>query len=235
MKKSIGLLFFFLIPMFMIAQQKQTDCKVLVEDLQGVYRGECKKGLAHGQGSAQGKHIYEGEFKKGYPDGEGKYIWAGDDYYEGQFKNGKRNGYGKHYMMVDGKSSFIEGYWVNDAYVGKSKNEKKYNTISKSGIERVNYIFKGLDAGKNEIIIRIKRAGNDFIGDVEQLNISGDSGDMVDLPGRFGYENVNFPFKATLSFAAPGKMTVSGAGMNIQCKLNFEILLEGSWEVVIFI
>ncbi len=229
MKKTIGLLLILLLPAFLMAQK---ECKVLVDDLKGEYRGECKKGLAHGEGSAQGKHIYTGSFKKGYPDGIGKYIWSGDDYYEGSFKKGKRHGFGKHYMMTDGKSSFIEGYWSNDAYIGKNKKQKKYNTISKAGIERVSYSFKG-DNGTNEVIIRFKRAGVEVFSEIQQLSMSANSGDEVTSSSRFGYENVEFPFNANLSFAAPAKMDISG--MTIQCRLNFEIFIKGSWEVSVYI
>lgn len=232
MKKTLGILLVLMLPVFLMAQKSKADCKVLVEDLQGEYRGECKKGLAHGEGSAQGKHIYEGQFKKGYPDGEGKYIWSGDDYYVGNFRKGKRNGYGKHYMMVDGKSSFIEGYWSNDAYTGKNKRVKKYNTISKAGIERVSYAFKG-NNGTNEVIIRFKRAGTEIFSELQQLSMTANSGDEVSQSNRFGYENMKFPFKADLSFAAPAKMDISG--MTIQCRLSFEIFVEGSWEISVYI
>ncbi len=120
MKKSYLIFLLAFIPTILLSQTNNS-CQVKVPELQGEYRGDCKNGLADGKGSAQGKHIYEGEFKKGYPHGEGKYIWAGDDYYVGSFRKGKRSGFGKHYLMVDGKSSFIEGYWKNDAYIGKEK------------------------------------------------------------------------------------------------------------------
>lgn len=230
MKKTIGIIVLFFLPFIIFAQSTTENCKVLVPELQGEYRGECKKDLAHGEGSAQGEDIYQGEFRKGYPHGQGKYIWDGDDYYEGGFRKGKRSGYGKHYLIVDGKSSFIEGYWSNDVYIGKEKKVEKYNTIRKTGIDRVSYIYKGDGAGTNEIMLRFKRAGSSSRTMLSNLSINGTSGDLVDQGERYGYGNVEFPFSATLSFSAPNKTN----SMLILSTLNFEILKEGSWDVVIY-
>lgn len=87
-------------------------------------------------------------------------------------------------MLVEGKSSFIEGYWSNDAYIGKIKNAKKYTTISKAGIERVSYTYKG-DNGTNEVVIRFKRAGTEVFSELQQLTMSANSGDEVGSSSRF--------------------------------------------------
>ena len=39
-----------------------TDCTVNKASISGFYTGECKKGLAHGMGIAQGTDRYEGHF-----------------------------------------------------------------------------------------------------------------------------------------------------------------------------
>lgn len=229
MKKILSLILLLSIPLLMLSQDKQV-CKVLVPDLQGEYRGECKKGLANGEGSARGKHIYEGEFKRGYPHGEGKYIWAGDDYYVGSFRKGKRDGYGKHYMLIDGKSSFIEGYWKNDNYIGKEKRTQNYSTVRKTGIDRVSYIYKGTGDGTNEIMIRFKRAGGGSRSMISGISTTTSSGDLVDQGEKYGFENVSYPFTATMSFNAPNKMNT----MMMMATLNFEIMKEGSWDVIIY-
>lgn len=214
----------------MMLGQDTQSCKVLMANLEGEYRGECKKGLADGEGSALGKHIYEGKFKKGYPHGQGKYIWAGDDYYEGSFKKGKRSGYGKHYLIIDGKSSFIEGYWKNDAYIGKEKKVQNYSTVRKTGIDRVSYIYKGAGDGTNEIMIRFKRGGGGSRSMVSGISTHASSGDLVDQGEQYGFENVTFPFKASMSFSVPSKMNT----MMILATLNFEIMKDGSWDVIIY-
>ena len=68
------------------------DCKVLITGISGKYSGGCRKGLAHGKGTAQGMDTYAGKFKRGLPDGTGIYTWADGSYYEGQWKAGKREG-----------------------------------------------------------------------------------------------------------------------------------------------
>lgn len=229
MKKLLSITVFLFLTLALFSQKKQS-CEVLLAELVGEYRGECNKGLADGKGSARGKHIYEGEFKKGYPHGEGKYIWAGDDYYVGIFKKGKRNGYGKHFMLIDGKSSFIEGYWKNDVYIGKQKKEQSYSTGRKTGVDRVSYIYKGLGDGTNEIMIRFKRAGGGSRSMVSSLSTTASSGDLVDQGEDYGFENVTYPFTASMSFSVPNKM----ATIMIMATLNFEIMKEGSWDVIVY-
>lgn len=228
MKNFILIIILAIVPTFLISQNK--SCKVKVPELQGEYRGDCKNGLADGNGSAQGDHIYEGEFKKGYPHGEGKYIWAGDDYYVGSFRKGKRSGFGKHYMIIEGKSSFIEGYWKNDAYIGKEKKTESFTTVRKTGIDRVSYIYKGTGAGTNEIMIRFKRGGSGSRSQIYNPSITASSGDLIDQGERYGFENVEFPFKASLSFSAPNKTN----SMLILATLSLEIMKEGSWDVIIY-
>ena len=75
--KKIG----FLIIAFLVLSTisfAQYDCKVKIQNLQGQYNGECKKGLANGQGSAKGVDSYTGEFRKGYPHGFGVYTYEND-------------------------------------------------------------------------------------------------------------------------------------------------------------
>ena len=229
MKHYFSYFLLFLLP-FSLNGQDVKSCKVLVPELQGEYRGDCKNGLADGQGSAQGIHIYIGEFKKGLPNGEGKYIWSGDDYYIGTFKKGKRNGFGKQYMMIEGKSSFMEGYWKNDVYLGKEKRVQSYNTVRKTGIDRVSYIYKGSGEGKSEIMIRFKRAGAGSRSMVYNPSINASSGDLVDRGERYGFENVTFPFTASMSFNVPNKTN----SMLVLATLSFEIMKEGSWDVIIY-
>ncbi|PLX24321.1 MAG: hypothetical protein C0597_00015 [Marinilabiliales bacterium] len=72
MKKQIILIGFFLSFAFLFnfglrAQEKTTDCRVLLSSISEKYEGECVNGFADGKGIAEGAHKYEGEFKKGLP------------------------------------------------------------------------------------------------------------------------------------------------------------------------
>ena len=66
----------------------QSECKVLKDEISIEYKGDCKDGLAHGQGEATGIDHYKGSFKKGFPHGEGTYKWYTGESYEGQWKKG---------------------------------------------------------------------------------------------------------------------------------------------------
>lgn len=60
---SILLLFSFV----SFSQRQTSNCKVIPQNLQGTYEGDCKNRLAHGEGLAIGKETYEGSFKEGIP------------------------------------------------------------------------------------------------------------------------------------------------------------------------
>jgi hypothetical protein len=228
MKNIIALLLIILASTSLIAQQSNSDCKVLLKELQGEYNGDCKKGLADGKGIAQGEHRYEGEFKKGQPHGEGKYIISETDYYVGSFKKGKRTGFGKHFTIKDGKNIIVEGDWKNGQFVDK---EDKFVTVNKSEIKRVSYIFKGdaiSGSGENKIHIYLRRGQIDARAMVNGLFMSGSSGYKIDGT-NYGFGNAEFPFTGKIKF------NVSSAHyVPVSCSLEFKLLKEGNWDVFIY-
>ncbi len=99
-----------------LAIQAQADfCTVLADSLKGTYTGDCKKGLAHGSGTAEGRDKYTGEFKNGMPDGQGTYVWKTGAYYIGNWKKGMRDGKGA-WHPVGKDASIVKGYWKKDEY-----------------------------------------------------------------------------------------------------------------------
>ena len=50
------------------------NCVVKDADIAGSYSGDCKNGLANGQGKASGRDVYEGGFRDGMKEGKGIYI-----------------------------------------------------------------------------------------------------------------------------------------------------------------
>jgi len=75
-RKAVIIMFIAVSSFFTTQLVAQSECKVLLPGLAGTYTGECKKGLADGEGVALGTDSYRGSFRKGLPDGEGPYTWA---------------------------------------------------------------------------------------------------------------------------------------------------------------
>ena len=164
---------------------QQINCKVLMPEISGTYSGGCKRGLAHGQGVAQGNDWYEGQFVKGLPDGNGTYRWADGPYYEGQWNRGMKEGKGKM-VYAD---SILSGYWKQDRYVGEKLVPPyviKYSlSVARSSITKS---IGSMDA----IRIRLLQGGSDN-GSVSDLSIVSSSGDQYRTGVVYGIQNIQFP------------------------------------------
>jgi hypothetical protein len=161
MKSCVFFILFYLFPILSIAQ----DCKVLEDSLKGSYEGDCKKGLANGNGTAAGTDRYTGHFKNGYPDGPGKYTWKNGDWYEGEWQKGKQNGMGtfsRRMINGQGQTETVTGFFKNGEYKGKfekpfstemltnnftSISVKKMNTL----VSEVTFTVKNTTAGGSTI------------------------------------------------------------------------------------
>ena len=93
----------------------QDNCRVLDKRFDEVFTGKCKKGLAHGVGTAKGPNLYEGKFKEGVPNGYGEFTSNDGFQYLGSWKEGKYHGEGK-YISDEGT---FEGTFKNDKPNGK--------------------------------------------------------------------------------------------------------------------
>ncbi len=103
------------------AQDVETACKVLTLTINKTYIGNCKNGLAEGQGEATGQHRYKGIFKDGKPNGSGVYYYNDTTYHAGFFQDGQKEGKGEtHYMHYAKADSVIKGYWSGNVYRGKN-------------------------------------------------------------------------------------------------------------------
>jgi hypothetical protein len=187
--------------------QDQNDCKVLLEAISGSYEGDCKRGLASGQGIAQGEDRYEGSFKKGLPDGEGTYTWNNGDVYTGTFKKGMKEGEGKlTYHPERHPDSVLVGFWKKDEYLGRY--EEPYNVLSKTGpVNRI--VIRKLGATPNDIQIR---------GDMEMLRERGVNSAYFN---GSGFDNVQFPFT----------MDMEASYANVPVSFKVIIYEPGRWEV----
>ena len=92
----------------------QTLCRVFDPELDGVYRGACKDGLADGFGEAKGSAEYRGDFRAGRKHGKGVKTWPSGDRYEGDFVEDRKQGIGIFTWSARGAAA---GESYNGAYL----------------------------------------------------------------------------------------------------------------------
>lgn len=201
----------------------QTDeCKVIKAEIAGTYTGDCKKGLAHGKGIAQGIDRYEGHFNKGLPSGTGTYRWANGVYYEGEWKNGLREGEGK--MVYP--DSVVKGFWKQDKYMGK-KIIPPYQIINSLSVSRST--FTKTPEKSNRVKIRIMQGGQENIS-IEEFSLAYDSGSEYRSGNYYGIQDVTFPVSIKVKYRSWNQLMTS------QYNVTFEFVINdpGSWDVAIF-
>lgn len=205
----------------------QTDCKVLMPEISLVYKGECKDGLAHGEGEASGRDHFKGEFKKGLPHGKGVYEWTSGEVYEGSWRNGMRHGTGEYSFFFQGKDSVLAGKWVKDEYIGVGDNTRPYTIEYRNNIGRVS--FSRIGSSLNYVRLRFIRGSAELT--VEDLFLYGSSGTERLEHNFMGFDMVEFPFKGKATFTAPG----SWHGSIMNCEIRYTINEPGTWVVNIYV
>ena len=207
--KILSFIFFSFISLQIFSQV----CKVNVVQLDSVYHGHCKHGLADGQGFAYRTDSFVGNFLKGYPHGYGRYYdIKNNTVYEGHFSKGIKDGKGKIlYFRPSLKDSVVEGFWKHDHYIGS--HAYPFKVTGKSGLVRTAHITRDNQTGtENTIVIEItsENAGNlsitQNVRKPELTNISVIEGTYTNInrvesqvTRNFYYLlNVTYPFKATL-------------------------------------
>jgi hypothetical protein len=219
---SLLLVVFFALPGF----TQSTGCKVLMPEISGFYEGECRRNLAHGQGTARGEEFYEGLFRRGLPHGQGVYIWNNGDTYAGEWLRGQRHGIGK-FTFAENDSTFT-GIWNRDEFVklldSISNELPAYLIYYKRNLTRVRFVRTG--DGNKVLFNYADAAGN---RQISELNTFGDSGHIISYSRHFGYENAMFPFEGKISFTAPSR-----TGMVVyQIEMHFVINKPGIWEITL--
>ncbi len=199
---------------------QESDCKILLPRLSGTYKGECKKGLAHGVGIAQGTDRYEGEFRKGYPEGQGVYRWADGTFYEGYFKKGLRDGSGKMIYRAD---SVVTGYWKADKYTGKSQ-VKKYEVLQSRFIARSSFIKRS--NSPNQIMVKLTLGGSPNTT-VQDFSMTYSSGDEFHPGNAYGIQNITYPVTVRLQYRTWNIFRT----VMTDCTFEFRINEPGSWDV----
>ncbi|NOY36596.1 MAG: hypothetical protein GXO83_03385 [Chlorobi bacterium] len=203
----------------------QEECKVLMTPVSLHYQGDCKKGLADGKGEAYGVDYYQGEFKKGWPDGQGTYKWSTGEIYKGEWKKGKRNGMGSYSFKLQGKDTTIVGKWLKDKFIGSDRRENDYVITYKNNIGRITVTRIG---DGNEVRLKFLRHGGEV--PVSNLLLYGDSGTVMNEWSFQGFDNVDFPFIAKITFSV---LNDFGAA-SLFCELRIQINKPGHYQVYIF-
>lgn len=231
MKKII---FIIAITSLALSLAAQESCKVLTKGLQGTYSGECKEGLAHGDGTATGLDTYEGHFRKGLPNGFGTYKWNTGAVYTGQWKKGLRHGRGKYTYLINEKEIAEDGLWKNDNYLGPAP-VKPY-IIRQINVDKVltQYLGEG-----NSVILKFFYGGSPVkdptgsqVGlDSQMLNLimEGSSGTEFFRTTEIGYENIDFPFTIKITYNSYNQQKT----ISIKCLLEMRIDQPGSYMIQI--
>lgn len=218
---SILVLFLLFINSHLILAQS-TECKVLLPELVGSYNGKCKKGIAHGNGVAEGKDKYDGRFKNGLPDGYGTYTYSNGSVYEGYFSEGKKHGNGKYRAIINGKDSSFNGVWKDDNFV-KFIVPPSYKVNRSINVNRLT--IQRVGEGKRVFFVFTQNGMTNST--ISNLQMISEYGTYLELGAKKGYENLSFPvlFKVTFS-------TLNGTKTN-----SYEVFLEltinepGEWLV----
>ena len=88
--------------------------------LVGSYLGDCKMGLANGDGTAHGLHRYTGNFKDGLPNGNRDLLLQRFPILQRQIPGWQREGKGEMHITRSSMSdSVVAGFWSGDEYRGK--------------------------------------------------------------------------------------------------------------------
>lgn len=201
-------------------------CQVLQKEISGTYTGECKNGLANGEGASIGEDRYTGTFKNGLPDGKGKYVFSNGDIYQGYWKDGHKDGKGKFTFRINGEKQVLVGYWKNDEYVGKTAPDILYRIISVSGI--MDYeIEKGdtTNANQDEVLFSIKSAFTDFAP--ADLRIESSTGQFFQSGKKFGIRNHFYPLHCEVSYS------ILVGDIRKHCRFVIEILEEGQYSITL--
>lgn len=209
----------------------QNTCKVMLEELQGQYAGECKKGLAHGDGAAQGTDTYYGEFKKGYPHGFGVYTYANSSNYIGAFKKGIRDGYGLLNDMSTGMKVMHYGLWVAGNIVIENDARGLYKIDHFQGANMIIPEVKMGKEYKSQIFIEFTEKGVPTkTATIESFEIS--SGEYVENIDRTLNREIQFTnieeFPVTLKLKYLYKQV---DWRNQDCEFEVTLFIPGLWTI----
>ncbi len=197
-----------------------------MESINGSYSGGCKKGLAHGNGRAEGLDSYEGGFKKGLPQGEGVYEWRSGKKFEGSFDKGLMHGKGVLTIPGFATDSLLTGYWRQDVYIGLEVIAD-VGIVSRRNVDRIQVNkYPGQEA---QIRFRFLKMGVKN-GEMTDLTVTAPSGLQQFSSGEVIIDNPEFPFNTIITYKTPNKFNTSILDVRVQLDVNFR----GIWVITLY-
>ncbi len=225
----ISVLFF----AFVINGFSQYNCKVLVENLNGQYNGECKKGLANGEGSAKGIDTYVGNFKKGLPNGFGVYTYENGSNFIGKFRKGLKDGYGLQNTITEAGDLVQDyGLWMADSLLVPNDSRALFKVNLSKGIKIVDPKLTRDITTKNQVWINFQVDGipdNSVI--IENSEIS--SGKKIDTKERslntlIAFDDIKeFPVTVKLKY----QIRKTEQLFMVDCQTEIVLFTAGMWEI----
>lgn len=225
----ISVLFF----AFVLHGFSQYDCKVLIENLQGQYNGDCKKGLANGEGSAKGIDSYTGHFRKGLPNGFGVYTYENGSNYIGKFRRGLKDGYGLLNTITEAGDLVQDyGLWMGDSLIVPNDSKALFKVNLSKGIRVVDPKLTRDITIKNQVWINFQVDGvPDKSVVISEAEIS--SGKQIDTKARslntlIAFDDIKeFPVTIKLKY----EIRKTDQLFMVDCQTEIVLFTAGMWEI----
>ncbi len=211
----------------------QFNCKVLVENLQGQYNGECKKGLANGEGSARGIDSYTGNFKKGYPNGFGIYTFKNGSNYIGNFIKGQKDGYGLLNTITEAGDLIQDyGLWLADSLIIPNDSKALFKVNLSKGIKIIDPKLTRDKSVRSQVWINFQVDGvPDKSVVISSAEIS--NGKQIDTKDRslntlVAFDEIGeFPVKVKLTY----QIRKTEQLFMVDCQTEIILFTPGLWEI----
>lgn len=231
MKRSLSIILMLIAACFYVSAQY--DCKVLMESLQGQYNGECKKGLANGNGMAKGVDSYTGEFRKGYPNGFGVYTYENGSNYIGHFRKGKKDGYGISNKLTKAGDLIQDyGLWLADSLIIPNDPKALFKIKERKGVKVIDPSVNRDPGFKSQVWINFQVNGvPDKTVVVNEAEIS--DGVLLDTKDRslntlVAFDDIKkFPVTLKLSY----QIRKTEQLFPVDCQVEIVLFTAGLWEI----
>ncbi len=219
------------------AQDSSNACRVSVAGIDGMYKGDCRNGLASGYGEASGAYRYKGAFKRGKPDGYGVYHYNDSSWYAGYFLDGIKEGKGElHYAHAGQSDSIIHGYWSGNILRGN-----KYITYDFDGGSKFDRseIVATPEIGRT-IAIEIHTTSGSPAGFATDLHSSGNVLTLADLNAADGtvirqLSNVITPTKTIVTYDIDAFPVILYAKLSNGDSFKLQLYKAARWTIRLFV